>query len=130
MKSLLCPTCGCSLVRLGVSRENAARAEHDGAEYLFCCEGCRELFGSDPERYLAEIRDVVVCPSCLAEKPIAVTVAIEHNGTTCTSAAARVARRHFELTRTDCWRGLQPKTVHRCGCPGGRAREDAPRPLG
>lgn len=81
MKSLLCPTCGCSLVRLGVSRAEAARAEHEGIEYLFCCEGCRELFGSDPARYLAEIRDLVVCPSCLAEKPIAVTVAIEHNGT-------------------------------------------------
>jgi YHS domain-containing protein len=81
MKSPICPTCGCSLVRLGVSRQEAVRAEHEGAEYLFCCEGCRDLFGSDPDRYLAEIRDVVVCPVCLGEKPIDVTVAIEHNGT-------------------------------------------------
>jgi YHS domain-containing protein len=63
MKSLICPACGCcSLVRLGVSRERAARAEHEGTEYLFCCEGCRSIFESDPE--------------------IDVTVAIEHNGTT------------------------------------------------
>jgi YHS domain-containing protein len=90
MKSLLCPTCGCSLVRLGVSRDKAARADHAGAEYFFCCEGCRELFAADADRYLAEIRDVVVCPACLGEKPIAVTVAVEHNGT----------------------------TVHLCRCPG------------
>ena len=90
MKSLICPTCGCSLVRLGVTREAAARGEYGGAEYLFCCEGCREMFASDPERYLAQVRDVVVCPTCLAEKPLAVTVAVEHAG----------------------------MTVHLCGCPG------------
>jgi hypothetical protein len=27
------------------------------------------LFLTDPARYLAETRDLVVCPSCLAEKP-------------------------------------------------------------
>jgi hypothetical protein len=29
------------------------------------------VFATDPERYLAQIRDVVVCPACLAEKPVA-----------------------------------------------------------
>jgi YHS domain-containing protein len=81
MKSLICPTCGCSLVRLGVSREAAVRGDYDGAEYLFCCAGCRDIFASDPERYLDEIRDLVVCPGCLAEKPIAVTVAVDYEGT-------------------------------------------------
>ena len=86
----ICPTCGCSLARLGVSRENAAPGRHEGTEYLFCCEGCREIFATDPERYLAQFRDVVVCPACLAEKPVAVMVAVEYEGT----------------------------IVHFCGCPG------------
>ncbi|OLD64496.1 MAG: copper-translocating P-type ATPase [Acidobacteria bacterium 13_1_40CM_2_68_5] len=29
----------------------AARHEHDGRTYYFCCEGCRDLFGADPEKY-------------------------------------------------------------------------------
>jgi YHS domain-containing protein len=102
VKSLICPTCGCSLVRLGVSREAAARAQYGGTEHLFCCEGCREIFASDPERYLEQVRNVVVCPVCLGEKPVAVTVAVEYEGT----------------------------VVHLCGCPGctNRFRAD-PEPL-
>ena len=45
---------------------------------------------SDPERYLAQIRDVIVCPGCLAEKPAAVMVPVEYQGT----------------------------VVYFCGCPG------------
>ena len=81
MRTPICPTCGCSLARLGVSRGSAAPGRYGGIEYLFCCEGCRETFATDPERYLAQIRDVVVCPACLAEKPKAVMVAVEHEGT-------------------------------------------------
>lgn len=90
IRTPICPTCGCSLARLDVSRENAARGRHEGTEYLFCCKGCREIFATDPERYLTQIRDVVVCPTCLAEKPMAVMVAVEYEGT----------------------------IVHFCGCPG------------
>ena len=86
----ICPTCGCSLARLGVRREDAARGRYEGNEYLFCCDGCRDTFMTEPERYLAQIRDVVVCPACLAEKPRAVMVAVEYGET----------------------------TVHFCGCPG------------
>jgi YHS domain-containing protein len=86
----ICPTCGCSLARLGVRREDAARGRYEGNDYLFCCEGCRETFAADAERYLTQIQDVVVCPACLAEKPRAVMVAVEYEGT----------------------------TVHFCGCPG------------
>ena len=90
IRTPICPTCGCSLARLGVRREDAARDRYEGNEYLFCCEGCRETFAIDAERYLARIRDVVVCPVCLAEKPRAVMVAVEHRGA----------------------------TVHFCDCPG------------
>jgi YHS domain-containing protein len=74
----ICPNCGCSLVRLGVSREHAAKYEYRGQEYLFCCEGCVESFRENPETYLAEIGDWVVCPTCLAEKPKHLTVSITH----------------------------------------------------
>ncbi len=69
MSPLICPTCGCSLVRLGVSKDQATVCLFEGEERLFCCQGCLDLFVTDPARYLAETRDLVVCPSCLAEKP-------------------------------------------------------------
>jgi YHS domain-containing protein len=80
VKSVLCPTCGCSLVRLAVSREKAVRVRYDGADHYFCCQGCAERFRSDPGRHLAQIRDVVVCPGCLGEKPVGVTVGVEFQG--------------------------------------------------
>lgn len=76
----ICPACGCSLVRLGVSRERAARLEYRGEELLFCCEGCVETFRRDPATYLEQIEGWIVCPSCLAEKPAEMTVSIEHEG--------------------------------------------------
>jgi YHS domain-containing protein len=82
VRSVVCPTCGCSLVRLGLSREQAFHAAHEGTLYFFCCEGCADVFRTDPDRYLARIADVVVCPSCLGEKPMAMTVATEHQGRT------------------------------------------------
>jgi len=82
VRSVLCPTCGCSLVRLGVTREQAIHAAHDRTLYFFCCAGCADTFRTDPDHYLARIADVVVCPVCLGEKPVAMTVTIEHAGRT------------------------------------------------
>lgn len=83
MKSVLCPTCGCSLIRLQISREQAVHLTYAGADYHFCCDdGCARVFRSNPERYLAQIRDVVVCPGCLGEKPRAVMTMVEHSGMT------------------------------------------------
>jgi YHS domain-containing protein len=90
MKSVICPTCGCSLVRLGITREQAARAAYARTLYLFCCEGCAERFRADPERYLAQTADVVVCPGCLGEQRAAHTVTVDVAG----------------------------QTVNFCGCPG------------
>jgi YHS domain-containing protein len=80
--SPICPYCGCSLARLGIARQAAAKTMHAGAELLFCCQGCLDGFTADPDRYLAEIRDLIVCPTCLAEKPRDLAVAIEHDGET------------------------------------------------
>jgi YHS domain-containing protein len=80
METPICPTCGCSLARLGIAPADAARARRGGTEVLFCCDGCRESFEHDPERYLADVADWVVCPACLAEKPKRLTVSVEYDG--------------------------------------------------
>ncbi len=79
MNTLICSTCRCSLVRLGVSKEDSATYNYNGVEYAFCCQKCADLFGGDPQKYLQVPIDViVVCPTCLGEKPVkwAVTVRI------------------------------------------------------
>lgn len=70
MKTLICPTCGCSLVRLGISTEKSIAHQHNGKELHFCCQGCVDLFTTNPPKYLQETRDIIVCPSCLGEKPV------------------------------------------------------------
>ncbi len=78
MDTLICRTCGCSLVRLGISADATTMHEHGGEDHPFCCAACVEVFKTDPERYLEETSDLIVCPTCLAEKPIesAVTMTI------------------------------------------------------
>lgn len=80
MKTSICPTCGCSLIRLGITKENSITQIYDGKEYFFCCDGCAELFRHNPQVLLSETSNIVVCPSCLAEKPIHQTVELEYNG--------------------------------------------------
>lgn len=80
MDSPICPYCSCSLARLGIAREAATTLTYEGEELLFCCQDCLDGFQLEPERYLAEIRELIVCPTCLAEKPRELTVSIEHEG--------------------------------------------------
>ena len=80
MTTPICPTCGCSLVRLGISNEMSATIHHGGREYRFCCQGCAELFSTDPDKYLRQTEDLVVCPTCLAEKPIELAVTMNIGG--------------------------------------------------
>ncbi len=89
MKTRICPTCGCSLVRLGISNDQAVTHSHDGQEHHFCCQCCVDLFVADSEKYLRRTKDMVVCPSCLAEKPLERAVKLEIGG----------------------------QEVHFCGCP-------------
>jgi YHS domain-containing protein len=76
----LCAGCGCSLVRLGIDRDRAPKLVHNEEELRFCCEGCLGVFKEEPDRLLAQIRDIVVCPGCLGEKHVSQTVAVEHDG--------------------------------------------------
>ena len=70
MKTPICPTCGCSLVRIGITEDKSTPHRHDGREYRFCCQGCVDRFVTDPQKYLQNTSDLVVCPTCLAEKPL------------------------------------------------------------
>ena len=70
MKTPICPNCGCSLVRLGITKDKAVPHNHGGSEYLFCCQGCVDLFDGDPQKSLQRTSDLIVCPVCLAEKPL------------------------------------------------------------
>ncbi len=79
-QTMICPTCSCSLIRLGINKKQAIRYEYQSATHFFCCQGCLELFKQTPETYLKEASDIVVCPTCLAEKPIAFTVSIQFEG--------------------------------------------------
>lgn len=77
MNTLICPTCGCSLVRLGIAKGQAPTYRYDDWEYHFCCQGCVDLFDSDPVKHLEETKDMIVCPVCLAEKPKYMAVRLE-----------------------------------------------------
>ncbi len=69
MPTLICSTCGCSLVRLGITKEKAVPHVHEGRQHHFCCEACRDLFMAAPQKYLRLTKGVIVCPNCLGEKP-------------------------------------------------------------
>ncbi len=82
MKTLICPTCNCSLVRLGITPDKAATYTHNSEKLYFCCQGCADLFSNstNPQKYLDEITDLIVCPSCLGEKPLKLAVKLEIAG--------------------------------------------------
>ena len=86
----ICPMCGCSLVRLGIKKEDAVPHTYAGKDYFFCCSGCLKRFMTDPEKHLADTDGQIVCPACLAERrPPHLTKKLEHEG----------------------------ETVYSCGCP-------------
>lgn len=80
MKTPICPTCGCSLVRLGIGMKDAPAHSHDNEEYYFCCDGCVDQFITDPRKYLRETGGLIVCPVCLTEKPLDLTTKLEFEG--------------------------------------------------
>ena len=76
----LCPTCGCSLFRLGIDPMTAPSTDYQGQEYRFCCEGCVTPFLENPQFYLEEIKDMVICPTCLGEKIRGQALCVNING--------------------------------------------------
>ncbi len=43
------PVCG-----MQVATTSPRHADHDGTRYWFCCDGCRDKFRADPDKYLAK----------------------------------------------------------------------------
>lgn len=75
----ICPTCGCSLVRLGIKENSSTKIEYQKNIYFFCCSGCATMFRDNPIKYIQEINNVIICPVCLAEKNINQTVDVKYN---------------------------------------------------
>ncbi len=80
MKTLICPTCGCSLVRLGINKDEAVAHSYENKEYYFCCDGCLEQFITDPAKHLRETGGLIVCPVCLTEKTLDLARKLELEG--------------------------------------------------
>ncbi len=80
MKTPICPTCGCSLVRLGIDKSEAVASSHEGTKYYFCCDGCLEQFATDPLKHIRETRGLIVCPVCLTEKSLNLTRKLDLDG--------------------------------------------------
>ena len=80
MKTPICPTCGCSLVRLGIRTDQATVFRHGGEDLSFCCQGCVDVFLANPAKAIEETKDLIVCPTCLAEKPLHWAVEKEIDG--------------------------------------------------
>ena len=40
-----------------VSKDTSHRAQHRGADYYFCSDGCRRKFVADPEKYVGKLKD-------------------------------------------------------------------------
>jgi len=79
-KTMICSTCGCSLIRLGINKAQAVYSEYKSVSHVFCCQGCKKLFDKSPEMHLKETLDIIVCPTCLSEKPIAYSVTAQFKG--------------------------------------------------
>lgn len=75
----VCATCGCSLIRLGVSKDHIVEANYNEKGLLFCCDGCLQVFGEDPDKYLEEAGSIIVCPTCLGEKKESSSVELLYN---------------------------------------------------
>jgi len=79
-QGFLCPTCGYSLLRMNIDPNKAPKTIHQGNEFTFCCEECVQPFLDSPKSYLAEIQDMVICPTCLCEKRKHHTICITYQG--------------------------------------------------
>jgi YHS domain-containing protein len=49
-------------------KTTAVAHNYRGREYYFCSRGCVDVFERDGERYLLELKDLIVCPVCLGER--------------------------------------------------------------
>jgi YHS domain-containing protein len=137
VNSLICPTCGCSFVRLGIAPVRSLSFRHEGIDYFFCCAGCRDLFIHETRRYLQKTDSLEVCPVCLAEKPKTHTVRVEYAGRVfhfcrCPQCLEEFHRRPAYYECPGCHAILRPRSGDCCvfcsygsiPCPSAQTQEE------
>jgi len=58
------PVCG-----MGVAASSPRHVDHDGRRYWFCCDGCRDNFRADPDKYLAKAGSPRAAPGHVHHRP-------------------------------------------------------------
>lgn len=89
-KTPICSTCGCSLVRLGITKLYDWESQKNKALHVTikvkiirsAAKAALSFLTKNPESLLKETSPLEVCPSCLAEKPINQTICLDHKGET------------------------------------------------
>ena len=93
------PVCG-----MTVDPARAARFDHAGTTYYFCCHGCLEKFKADPAKYLASVGQ--------ASRPVP-----SHSSSAAPAAADYTCPMHPEVRQTrfgscpDCGMALEPVSI-------------------
>ena len=81
------PVCG-----MTVKPDSPHRHTHEGVEYRFCCERCRERFAADPTRYLAADHVPAMPGTLLMPAPVAPH---RHHHAAATAGADASAAMHY-----------------------------------
>ncbi len=58
------PVCG-----MRVAASSPRHVDHDGRRYWFCCDGCRDNFRADPDKYLAKAGSPHAAPGHVHHRP-------------------------------------------------------------
>src|SRR5690348_1470918 len=58
------PVCG-----MRVAASSPRHVDHDGTRYWFCCDGCRDNFRADPDKYLAKAGSPHAAPGHIHHRP-------------------------------------------------------------
>lgn len=99
MYTPICPGCGCSLIRLGISREKAVYFVYDSKDYYFCCRDCLSSFLDDPTTHIQRLEHTFVCPVCLGEKDVTEGVKLNADGAELFFCRCATCMRRFDGNR-------------------------------
>jgi len=104
----------------------APKAIHDENVYTFCCEECVKPFLDAPEPYLAEIKEIIICPICLCEKRKRHTICIVHKEESiflcrcpnCIAEFKRCPEPYIERMKDKEFKDYEMKFPCGASCPG------------
>jgi P-type Cu+ transporter len=118
---LIDPVCG-----MTVDAATAPSLDHDGGTYFFCCDGCRDTFARQPDRYGA---GGAPAPSQRVGLPHAVPAPTSAAPTVGPKAGEWTCPMHPEVVRSlagpcpICGMALEPRTVSAGGDESGELRD-------